>query len=348
MKQILIANDPIYGNGITPGADYIDSVSNLTASSIIAYNMNDANNVDSGLSIDGVTPSITGDEILFAVGATPTPLLSNSIDRVSAAYNKFLYQSPTTKVMAFGTCDTSIVDNLNTIKLNAITTGDVYGFAITDLDKPHENLSRYRQYEYVVQPIDDQNAILNSIVGLINSDVLSPATATIIDDGGGNYVGVRFTGKVAGKNFSVQPMYKMIGTAPLVETTEYSGTPTTGIVNGVYCDTATLASVYGSSTLPSLSAVNKGDGLAAHIAQIEEEYSVRRGNLNAEYMLSSLWKEPSHIVPGETYITYIITWKTPTQHPGHEDDSVEQELIIAIPSANTAVEAAIDNILALL
>lgn len=350
MKQILIANHDTYGLGMNLATDTLSEIDDLTATALVAFNIDDATPANSGDVINSALPSVTGNAIMFALGTATTPILSKPIDRASVSYNKYLYVDPVAKIMSFGQIDINDdINPTNRITFPTIAVGDVYGITLIDKTKPYENLSRVRQYEVSAIASDTQQKILERLRDMINADTLAPCTAALVN----TQYGIKFTGKTAGSDFTMKPMWSLIGTSFTVEGSN-SLLSSEAIIDGVLYNggtTVTLLTKYGIADVNNSVAIpvnNVGEGTATQIAQTETDYSVSRGNINAVYMLPELWQEPSKVVALTTYTVYVIKWVAPTKYPGHEDTNFEQELIIAVPSGNANIIPVIDSILALL
>ncbi len=345
MKQILIVNHATYGDGMTLATDTIDNVDTLTSTALVAFNIDDPTPAKSGICIQPTPFVISGNSVMFALGTATTPILSKPIDRASVSYNKYVYTAPVAKIMSFGQADAADDAVENRITFPTIAVGDVYGITLIDKTKPYENLSRVRQYEISAIAGDTQQKILERLRDMINADTLAPCTAALVN----TQYGILFTGKTAGSDFTMKPMWSLIDTSFTVEgDNSLTAGGTSAIIDGVLYSGAALNAKYGNATVydsKPLPVNNVGEGTAAQIAQIETDYSGGRGNINAVYMLPELWKVPSKVVPGTTYTTYVINWIAPTKYPGHEDTNFEQELIIAVPSGNAALITIIDDIL---
>ena len=351
MKQILIVNHATYGDGMTLATDTIDNVDALSSTALVAFNIDDPTPAKSGVCVQATPFAITGNSIMFALGTASTPILSKPIDRASVSYNKYVYAAPVAKIMSFGQADVADDAVENRITFPTIAVGDVYGITLIDKTKPYENLSRVRQYEISAISTDTQATILTKLVALINSDTLAPCTAALVNTD----KGILFTGKTAGSDFTMKPMWSLIDTSFTVEgDNSLTAGGTSAIIDGVLYNagtTITLTTKYGNATVYNsnpLPVNNVGEGTATQIAKTETDYSGGRGNINAVYMLPELWKVPSKVVPGTTYTVYVINWVAPTKYPGHEDTNFEQELIIAVPSTAgyAALTTIIDDILA--
>lgn len=346
MKQILIVNHATYGDGMTVATDTIDNVDALTSTALVAFNIDDPTPAKSGVCVQPTPFVVTGNSIMFALGTATTPILSKPIDRASVSYNKYVYVAPVAKIMSFGQAHSNDDAVANRITFPTIAVGDVYGITLIDKTKPYENLSRVRQYEISAISTDTQQKILERLRDMINADTLAPCTAALVNTD----KGILFTGKTAGSDFTMKPMWSLIDTSFTVEgDNSLTAGGTSAIIDGVLYSGAALtakygkASVYDSNPLPIN---NVGEGTATQIAQTETDYSVSRGNINAVYMLPELWQVSSKVVAGTTYTVYVIKWVAPTKYPGHEDTNFEQELIIAVPSGNAAIITIIDDLLA--
>jgi hypothetical protein len=316
MKQTLIAIDGLlYGTKIDnstaiAGIWEIDDLQNGT----LAVFDGD------GTLIDGSTPVVETDTILFALGAdggtNVSTIVSPVIDRTSLSVTKNVYVAPVAKVMVIGNYTTGVTYNLNLPTLTAGLTGSI---KLVDLTKDHYDTSRYINYEYTIKSGETATSLVTAIVALINADTDGIVTADVTDADNG----FSLTSKTAGKDFSATAE----GVFADADVLEYK--------NIVRAKTAGLTVGYTSGLTATVVANVTGNGTYAQILELEKDSVVERGNSNFPAYNDLFFKEVSRAVSGKTYTVYTLTFRTPADNLLKPQNNPIQMLNIAIVSDDT-------------
>ena len=351
MRKLLTSLSGVgYATGITTGVWQIDSL----ADGSLAFFEND------GTLIDGAAPVITTTELFVALGRTTVGAdKSVMIDRRSVAYNKYVYTAPISKQVVFGDDGTAVAGN--ELVFPTIVAGQEFGFVINDNTLPIEKTSRQHIYTHTTVSGDTAAIIMSDLISQIHGDFQCPvdciATTVAHPEYGCYFVGNKgtYVGTIAaGADFAVSLYNDMnsVGHANIIEAyNAAAGAASTVIINGTQYDattTPTLATFYGHTPVLLAQSGYKGEGTATDITAAELDYSTEQGNINAWYMINQLWTVPSRVVAGQTYTCYIIKWTAPNTQVdiGSLEKNPPQVLVLAVPSTDAVMIAAIDTILA--
>lgn len=200
--------------------------------------------------------------------------------------------------------------------------GTLAGILIVDTSLPVNNivLPKYR-YEYEVKFGDDEAAILDGLVVLINADPTAIVTAAAIQDTGVT-VGISLTAKSVN-----QPFQTFVGE--------------TGASDILRNATIQTGGAGGSTALVF------GFGQPSDVLQLEQIYSTTDGNTNQIWLPQYYWKRPTLVSAGDTY--KLDTLMFPLNHENAIDKvhATTQSLILALKTGTTQLTS-VETILGIL
>jgi len=273
-----------------------------------------------GTLIDGATPVVETDTVLFALGAgaitNVSTIVSPVIDRTSLSVTKNVYVAPVAKIMVIGNYTTGATYNLN---LPTLTTGLTASVKLVDLSKEHYDTSRYINYEYTIKSGETATTLVAAMIALINADADGIVTATQTDADNG----FSLTAKTAGKDFSATAE----GVLSEADILEYK--------NIVRAKTAGLTVGYTSGLTATVVANVTGNGTYAQILELEKNSLADRGNSGYPAYNDLFFKEVTRAVSGKTYTVYTLTFRTPADNLLKPQNNPIQSLDIAVVSDDT-------------
>jgi len=329
MRQILITLGDV--NYAYDGADDITGADEITglANGALACLESD------GTLVDDTLPNITKDAIYFALGrSVGGPMITPIIDIASLAYKKVAYAAPVAKVVCLGSnTDAGTTYNLNLPSSPVV--GTTAQLTVINQDKPHHDRTRERIYSHTVVTGDTAASIAAALIAAVNADTLAIVTSAEVDTT--NHDGFKLTADTAGNNFDVV-CDGILANADVLEYKEIKHAGTAGVTAGY---SAGLTAVVVANSL--------GSGTPAQIRELELDYSTELGNTGLQSRGVDLYSAASRVVSSATYTTYFITWTTPSDNPLIPKANMTQQLVIAVPSGDTAAGkniAALDAILA--
>ena len=245
---------------------------------------------------------------------------------------KTAYVAPATKTMALGQDNNSSVTSGLSLNLPALmANGDTYGFIISNLDLPHENTRRNRDYIGSVVDSDvltgqTSDNIIAKTVAAINADTEAIVTAAAVDSGTADYTGIVLTAKNSGVNFGITLME---GLYQLATISEYK------VKAGTY-----------DASYTTMTAKAEGKGTYAQMRKREIEYFSHEGDARQYYIGTPLAQIPSMLDSSGTYTQYVITWNPPPdrntliQNPG-----LTNTLLLAVKSTDSTLITILDALL---
>lgn len=302
MKELLVVTNDTYAAKTGGGTITADTFADLATGAIAIFD-------ESGTIIDPANPSLalTGDKVYMAVGTgAGAPWLTSLIDRASLEYAVTDYQAPVAKIMWVGQ-DSAGNGSLNLP--NPLVVGSTATVVVWNKSVRREEWNKSSlAYNYVVKAGDNAKSIVDGLVAAINGNTKSIVTAANVAD-----LGISFTGKVAGVDF-----------------------------------TLTVQNILANSTLTHSNTAKHlfGHGTYAQLKEYEVQATARRGNVNSFTYTNELWSMPSNLVIGGTYDVAVCNWKNATNDSLQTlQPTYKKELLIAVDSTKTAVRAAIVAIL---
>lgn len=283
--------------------------------------------------LDPIAPVPTGDYVQFAIGGTASrgAIVTQQIWRDGLSWEKMAYNAAVAKVMYLGG-DTVAGDTAGTT-LNlpaAIAVGDVYGVYVTDRSKPTWDMTRTKYYSFTAIASSTLTAkilpnIITQLIAVINADANRIVNAVVMDGGGADATGIQFTGITAGIDFAISKDDQKLKDATV---SEYK----------------ILAGTWDNSYTTPPTEHERGEGSAVEIAAVEKDFSTEKGFVDGIALETLFYSHPSSVVTGETYILYVLKFKTPDSSILIREDNPIQELIIVCPDGD-AVVAIMDAIM---
>lgn len=343
MKEMIFGTTAAYASGITS----INDINSLADGSIACIE-------DHGALVDALAPAPTGDYVRFYLGRTTYGVYRSClVARRNFKYDKTSYSAPVAKIIQLGSEGANTTPDLN---MTTVAAGVMYTIQIIDLEKDVYDNTRNHIFSYTAIAGDTNVTVITDLVAQINADTYCPCTATDSSAGGPPYTdcGITLTGRsysatlgfVNGHKFGVSCMDGLLN-ANIVEAKNNSGT--SALVNGLYCDastTPTLATAIGSATSVSRSG-SKGLGDDKVLAVLEKAASAENGNTD-RWFLENPYIVPSRVVASQSYEVYTLTWTEDSDTAqGVQHISPRQALQLIVPNAS-ALETALDSILAVL
>ncbi len=257
----------------------------------------------------------------YAAGATL--LLKNVATGVNLAADTDVTLGQIFVCIATGTPDVYDSAVFTSTQVGTLTTGTKvvgaeYGYRITDLSKETWE-RRTEDISATLTSASTTDAVmLANLVALHNAHPKASLIATAAVTTGD--VGIVFTSVTTGEAFTVQPTGLLYGT-----TFTNDGTGLTQVAA-------------------------KGEGTNALILALEERTIGIEGKTSTAQgdELGEVWKVPSLVESGLTYAVYVLTWTDQREVAYVSNNSNPQHKIlnIAVPTADTTMITAIDNLLA--
>ena len=105
--------------------------------------------------------------------------------------------------------------------------------------------------------------------------------------------------------------------------------------------------ILANATVTVTTDLNYGHGTSAQLVEMEGRARILDGDTARITLPTKFFNQPSAVVAGATYTTYAFRWLAKTGVPSSYTPSVEMELVVAVPDADT-IETNIDTILAAL
>jgi hypothetical protein len=267
----------------------------------------------------------------FSFVGMPTvgaPIVIEGMDFASLRVTKKVYAAPTAKQVVLGSPATIYAGaSLNLPSI--IANGDTVGIWIIDLDKPIEDTTRMREYQFDVVDSDVMTGtgadnIIVKLAAKVTADTKKiVTTVTVETDGAGDANGITFS-DTAGHNFMVRPMLGVLENATI-------GSYKT--LNGAYDASFTEPTVYG-----------EGSGTYAQMVIEENKASAQEGNINS-LTDKLLWTYPSQLDPTINYTQYTFSWSAPTSSMMNTE-SFTQRFVLAVDENTGALISILDAMFA--
>ncbi len=263
--------------------------------------------VDSnGTIIAANASSITSKYVTIVTTGGTAAKTSFPIYKDGFVYSKQAYVAPVAGIKFLGS-EEPAASGKNSHNLPAsLAVGSVVGVGVVNLGLPTEDQLRYRFYEYTVVSGDVMTGkatsnVIVKLIAKINADVNRCVTALAHEDGSNNVDGIKFTALTAGVDFELFHLGDVLKDAD--------------ITNGT--------------------ASNPGQGTVAQITELAKANAYKDGDhLYMQYQ-QLLFTEPSQIVAGTTFTTYVLTTKVPNTDVISKSNKPSLQLIIAVPSGQT-------------
>jgi hypothetical protein len=227
------------------------------------------------------------------------------------------------EVVAAGTPDnwggatlTSTLAGTLTIGTKAV--GAMYGVQIIDLEKETWERNRFDVSLTITDASMTDAGLLAAVVAAFNANENASAIATAAVTTGN--AGISFTGVNAGERFKILA---------------------TGLLYGsdVTDDGSGLSQV-----------ATTGEGTNAQILALEAATNSIEGKTSTaqDNQLGEVWKVPSLVESGINYTVYVLEWTDQREvaYPSNNANPMHKRLNIAVPSADSTMITAMDNILA--
>lgn len=284
----------------------------------------------SALGSDGVADVTSGDFVAADIGTTFTATVASTAgdfaselidDATGVAISGQLVEGSTYTVFAAGTPTwgggTLSSSSTSALVVGTKVIGAEYGYDIVDLGKEvwerrTENIS-----STLTSASTSDADMLAALVALHNAHPQASliATAAVAADS----AGIVFTSVVTGNAFTIKP-------------------------KGLFYGTTVSEDGSGGSILPVA-----GEGTNAGMLELEAKTVGIEGKTSTSQRddLGEVWKVPSLIESGITYVVYVLTWTDQREVAYVSNNGMPQHKMInlAVPSADSTMITAIDNLL---
>lgn len=226
------------------------------------------------------------------------------------------------EVIAAGTPDAwggaTLASSLaGTLVIGTKALGASYGVTVHDLSKETWERNQWEVSLTMTSASMTDAQMLTALAAAFNANPNAAAIATcsvLATDKGLKFVGVN-----AGESFKIYPQGILYGT-----TTAQDGS---GISD------------------PAI----QGEGTNAQIAALEVATSSVEGRTSTyvDDEVTEIWKMPSMVEVGQTYVVYVLEWTDQREvaYPSNNANPSHKRLNIAVPSGDSTMITAIDNVL---
>lgn len=255
--------------------------------------------------------------------AGTTALLKYVATGVAVPADTELTVGQVVEVVAAGTPDAyggaTLVSNLvGTLAIGTKVVGAEYGVDIVDLEK---EVWERRVYN-VSLPLNSASAttaeILTALAAAVNAH--NKAKEIVVATVLGTDKGLAFTSVTEGNRFAVLPKGLLYGSSVIQDGSGFSKVAVTG------------------------------EGTNAQILDLEAKTSAIEGKTSTAQadQLGEIWKVPSLVESAVNYTVYVLEWSDQREvaYPSNNANPSIKRLNIAVPSADSTMVTAIDNILA--
>jgi hypothetical protein len=315
MKHIQILKDATYSAKI--GGSTISGVNetNLLADGAVAIFTNTGVMVTASTTKANIS---TAKSFYIAVGsgdATKGAQITMHINR-RFLIKKTAYVAPVKKVSFIGYEGSVGASNLPASPVTG-TIASVYIVDNTDTPNNVVEPKNKKLYEYTVQVGDDEEAILDGLIALINADTNAAVVAAAVVNT--DTVGIQLTAKDFGQNFIVSTR-----------------------------DILADADIYQNGEEDSIEIVY-GNGTPAQIRQLEIDCEPHEGKGTAYYFPTQMFSKASRVVSNATYTVYDFTYETIVPNSVNTNyGATAQHQIVAVPSGAATLITALDTIFGVL
>ena len=230
---------------------------------------------------------------------------------VGQTYTVFAAGTPTWGGGTLSSTDTGV------LAVGTKAVGAEYGVTVVDLEKETWERNKYDVTLTLTSASMTDAQMLAAVVAAFNAHPKASLIATAAVSTGD--AGIIFTGVNAGEDFTILPQGLFYGTSV---DTDGSG--------------ASIVSV-------------KGEGTNAQILKLESETSSIEGRTATAQSddLGEIWKVPSVVESGVNYTVYVLEWSDQREvaYPSNNANPHIKRLNIAVPSADSTMITALDNLL---
>lgn len=254
-----------------------------------------------------------------------TALLKDVSTGLAIAADTDLTLGQVVEVIAAGTPDawdsTVLESNLaGTLTIGTKVVGAMYGVTIIDLEKETWERNKYPVDLTITNASMTDAALLAALVAAFNADENASAIATAAVTTGN--AGIKFTSVTAGSKFKVMAQGLLYGSTFIADGTGLSILPTPAIGSNAQILDAEVK----ASTIEGKTGTYIND-------QMGHEYPT--------------YKVPSLVESGQNYTEYVLTWEDQREvaYPSNNANPNKKTLCIAVPSGDSTMITALDNLL---